>query len=155
MSFSPGFLRFQEGAMGNRTSGATKISSLRRRVTVTFGALRRRQVLRHKSSTEKSALRFRQWGKARKTGADGPREGWALLTPEAFADPQRPPRDYGRRPTLAERPRQLKGFYDLTDFPSRSFNGVAAQGVFVLRRAHLDTTTTISAPTGLDANSRR
>lgn len=68
----------------------------------------------------------------RETYADGHREGWALLTTEDFADPQRPPRDYRRRTTIEERHRQLKCFYDLTDFHSRSFNAVAAQVVFVL-----------------------
>jgi len=82
-----------------------------------------------------------QWGEApvplhvvvmRETYADGHQEGWALLTPEDFVDPQRPPRDYRRRTTIEERHRQLKCFHDLTDFHSRSFNAVAAQVVFVL-----------------------
>jgi hypothetical protein len=82
-----------------------------------------------------------QWAQARvplhvvllrETYADGHQEGWALLSTEDFADPQQPPRDYARRPTIEERHRQLKGFYDLTDFHSRSFNAVAAQVVFVL-----------------------
>jgi hypothetical protein len=68
----------------------------------------------------------------RETYADGHQQGWALMTTEDFADPQQPPRDYARRPTIEERHRQLKCFYDLTDFHSRSFNAVAAQGVFVL-----------------------
>jgi len=82
-----------------------------------------------------------QWAQARvplhvvllrETYADGHQEGWALLSTEDFADPQQPPRDYARRPTIEERHRQLKCFYDLTDFHSRSFNAVAAQVVFVL-----------------------
>lgn len=82
-----------------------------------------------------------QWAEARvplhvvvlrETYADGHQEGWALMTTEDFADPQQPPRDYARRPTIEERHRQLKCFYDLTDFHSRSFNAVAAQVVFVL-----------------------
>jgi hypothetical protein len=68
----------------------------------------------------------------RETYADGHREGWALLSTEDFADPQGPPQDYRRRTTIEERHRQLKCFYDLTDFHSRSFNAVAAQVVFVL-----------------------
>lgn len=68
----------------------------------------------------------------RETCADGHQEGWALMTTEDFADPQQPPRDYARRPTIEERHRPLKCFYDLTDFHSRRFNAVAAQGVFVL-----------------------
>ena len=42
------------------------------------------------------------------------------------------PRDYARRTTIEERHRQLKCFYDLTDFHSRSFNAVMAQVVLVL-----------------------
>ena len=68
----------------------------------------------------------------RETYADGHPEGWALMTTEDFADPQQLPRDYARRPTIEERHRQFKCFYDLTDFPSRTFNAVAAQVVFVL-----------------------
>jgi hypothetical protein len=68
----------------------------------------------------------------RETYADGHQEGWALLATEDFVDPQGPPRDYRRRPTIEERHRQLKCFHDLTDFHSRSFNAVAAQVVFVL-----------------------
>jgi len=68
----------------------------------------------------------------RETYADGHQDGWALLTTEDFADPQGPPRDYARRTTIEERHRQLKCFYDLTDFHSRSFNAVMAQVVFVL-----------------------
>jgi hypothetical protein len=82
-----------------------------------------------------------QWGQARvplhvvvlrETYADGHREGWALMTTEDFVDPQQPPRDYARRPTIEERHRQIKCFYDLTDFHSRRFNAVLAQVVFVL-----------------------
>ena len=68
----------------------------------------------------------------RETYADGHQAGWALLTTADFTDPQQPPRDYARRPTIEERHRQLKCFYDLTDFHSRSFNAVTAQVVFVL-----------------------
>lgn len=68
----------------------------------------------------------------RETYADAHQEGWALLTTEDFADPQQLPRDYRRRTAIEERHRQLKCFYDLTDFHSRSFNLVAAQVVFVL-----------------------
>jgi hypothetical protein len=68
----------------------------------------------------------------RETYADGHQEGWALLTPRDFADPQDPPRDYRRRTAIEERHRQLKCFHDLTDFHSRSFNAVMAQVVFVL-----------------------
>ena len=37
-----------------------------------------------------------------------------------------------RRPAIEERHRQLKCFYDLSDFRSRSFNAIAAQVVMVL-----------------------
>lgn len=90
---------------------------------------------------ELCALKGFQWAEARvplhvlvmrETYADGHPEGWALLTTEDFVDPQRPPRDYGRRTAIEERHRQLKCFYDLTDFHSRSCNAVTAQVVFVL-----------------------
>ena len=68
----------------------------------------------------------------RETYADGHQDGWALLTTEDFADPQRLPQEYGWRTTIEERHRQLKCFYDLTDFHSRCFNAVVAQVVFVL-----------------------
>ncbi len=68
----------------------------------------------------------------RETYADGHQHSWALMTTADFADPQQPPRDYARRPAIEERHRQLKCFYDLTDFHSRTFNAVVAQGVFVL-----------------------
>jgi hypothetical protein len=68
----------------------------------------------------------------RETYADGHQDRWALLTTEDFVNPQQPPRDYARRPTIEERHRQIKCFYDLTDFHSRCFNAVMAQVVFVL-----------------------
>jgi len=68
----------------------------------------------------------------RETYADQHQEGWALLSTEDFADPQALPRDYRRRTAIEERHRQIKCFYDLTDFHSRSFNAVAAQVVFVV-----------------------
>src|SRR5664279_6245915 len=37
-----------------------------------------------------------------------------------------------QRPAIEERHRQLKCFYDLTDFRSRTFNAIAAQVVMVL-----------------------
>lgn len=68
----------------------------------------------------------------RETYADGHQDRWALLTTEDFVNPQQPPRDYARRPTIEERHRQIKCFYDLTDFHSRCFNAVIAQVLFVL-----------------------
>jgi hypothetical protein len=92
-------------------------------------------------SRELCPIKGFQWAEARvplhvvalrETYADGHQEGWALLTTEDFVDPQQPPRDYARRPTIEERHRQLKCFYDLTDFHSRRFSAVVAQVVFVL-----------------------
>jgi len=68
----------------------------------------------------------------RETYADGHQDGWALMSTEDFADASQLPRDYRRRTAIEERHRQLKCFYDLSDFHSRSFNAVAAQVVFVL-----------------------
>ncbi len=39
---------------------------------------------------------------------------------------------YRLRPEIEERHRQIKCFYDLSDFRSRSFNAVTAQMVFIL-----------------------
>ena len=39
---------------------------------------------------------------------------------------------YGLRPGIEERHRQLKCFYDLSDFRSRSLNAITAQMVFIL-----------------------
>lgn len=68
----------------------------------------------------------------RETYADGHQTSWGLLSTEDFSNPQAPPTDYTRRTTIEERHRQLKCFYDLSDFHSRSFNAVSAQVVFVL-----------------------
>jgi hypothetical protein len=68
----------------------------------------------------------------RETYADGHQSGWVLMSTAPVGDPQQPARDYARRTTIEERHRQLKCFYDLTEFHSRSFNAVAAQVVFVL-----------------------
>jgi hypothetical protein len=92
-------------------------------------------------SSQLCAVKDLRWGELplafhvvvmRELYADGHTDQWALLTTEDFADPQGPPRDYARRPTIEERHRQIKCFYDLTDFHSRSFNAVVAQVVFVL-----------------------
>ncbi len=48
------------------------------------------------------------------------------------AEPLRLVRLYRKRPAIEERHRQLKCFYDLSDFRSRSFNAIAAQVVMVL-----------------------
>jgi hypothetical protein len=93
------------------------------------------------SARELCPIKGFQWAEARlplhvlllrETYADGHQDGWALLSTEDFADPQQPPRDYQRRVAIEERHRQIKCFYDLTDFHSRTFNAVAAQVIFVL-----------------------
>lgn len=90
---------------------------------------------------ELCAIRGFQWTEAslplqvvlvRRTYADGHQESWALMDTRAVANPQGPPAEYARRTTIEERHRQLKCFYDLTDFRSRSLNAVSAQVMFVL-----------------------
>jgi hypothetical protein len=68
----------------------------------------------------------------REAYSDGSEEAWALLTTGELGDGFSLRQDYHRRTDIEERHRQLKCFYDLTDFHSRSFNLVAAQVVFVL-----------------------
>src|SRR5713101_153678 len=48
------------------------------------------------------------------------------------AEPMRLLGHYRKRPAIEERHRQLKCFYDLSDFRSRRFNAIAAQVVMVL-----------------------
>jgi hypothetical protein len=64
--------------------------------------------------------------------ADGHHKDWALLSTYSGNDPLRLMDYYGKRSAIEERHRQLKCFYDLSDFRSRSFNAVAAQVVMVL-----------------------
>jgi len=64
--------------------------------------------------------------------ADGHHQDWALITTCAGAEPLKMLHLYGKRPAIEERHRQLKCFYDLTDFRSRSFNAIAAQVLMVL-----------------------
>jgi hypothetical protein len=64
--------------------------------------------------------------------ADGHHQDWALTSTYSGAEPVRLLDYYGKRTTIEERHRQLKCFYDLTDFRSRNFNAVAAQVVMVL-----------------------
>ena len=64
--------------------------------------------------------------------ADGHHQDWALMTTSASAQPLRLMDLYGKRTTIEERHRQLKCFYDLSDFRSRSFDAIAAQVVMVL-----------------------
>jgi len=64
--------------------------------------------------------------------ADGHHEDWALMSTCPGREPLRLLGYYRRRPAIEERHRQLKCFYDLSDFRSRSFNAIAAQVVLVL-----------------------
>ena len=64
--------------------------------------------------------------------ADGHHDDWALMSTSPEAQPLRLLGLYRKRPAIEERHRQLKCFYDLSDFRSRSFNAIAAQVVMVL-----------------------
>jgi len=64
--------------------------------------------------------------------ADGHHHDWALMTTHPSAGPLRLLGYYRKRPVIEERHRQLKCFYDLSDFRSRDFNAIAAQVVMVL-----------------------
>lgn len=68
----------------------------------------------------------------RDTYADGHQDGWALMSTADFHDPLRPKLAYERRTQIEERHRQLKCFYDLTHFHSRSLAAITAQVVLVL-----------------------
>ena len=64
--------------------------------------------------------------------ADGHHDDWALMSSSELAQPLRLVGLYQKRMAIEERHRQLKCFYDLSDFRSRSFNAIAAQVVMVL-----------------------
>ncbi len=64
--------------------------------------------------------------------ADGHHQDWTLMSTYSKNEPVRLLHYYERRTAIEERHRQLKCFYDLTDFRSRSFNAVAAQVIMVL-----------------------
>jgi len=64
--------------------------------------------------------------------ADGHHQDWALMSTYEGAEPLRLLDYYRKRTAIEERHRQLKCFYDLSDFRSRSFNAIAAQVVMVL-----------------------
>ena len=68
----------------------------------------------------------------RETYADGHQEGWGLMSTADFHDPLQPKRDYGLRTHIEERHRQIKCFWNLTDFPSRNLSAITAQVVMVL-----------------------
>jgi hypothetical protein len=64
--------------------------------------------------------------------SDGSEEPWALLTTGELGDGFGRRQDYHRRTDIEERHRQLKCFYDLTEFRSQSINAITAQVVMVL-----------------------
>jgi len=64
--------------------------------------------------------------------ADGHIDYWVLLDTAPIRDPARTRQQYGLRPTIEERHRQLKCFCDLESFSSRNFSLVVNQVVFVL-----------------------
>lgn len=64
--------------------------------------------------------------------ADAHHDDWALMSSAQAAQPLHLVRLYRKRSAIEERHRQLKCFYDLSDFRSRSFNAIAAQVVMVL-----------------------
>jgi hypothetical protein len=64
--------------------------------------------------------------------ADGHHKDWALISTYPGAEPLRLLGYYHKRTAIEERHRQLKCFYDLSDFRSRNFNAITAQVVLVL-----------------------
>lgn len=64
--------------------------------------------------------------------ADGHHKDWALMSTYPAAEPLRLVGYYRKRTAIEQRHRQLKCFYDLSDFRSRNFNAIAAQVVMVL-----------------------
>ncbi len=64
--------------------------------------------------------------------ADGHHHDWALMTTNGSAQPLHSIELYARRTTIEERHRQLKCFYDLSGFRSRSFNAISAQVVMIV-----------------------
>lgn len=70
----------------------------------------------------------------RETYADGRQDIWMLLDTRPFENPQDPParrEEYHLRTDIEEGHRQLKCFWDLTGFTSRTFSLVVNQVVFV------------------------
>jgi hypothetical protein len=68
----------------------------------------------------------------REVFADGHVDYWVLLDTAPIRDPSRTRQEYGLRPIIEERHRQLKCFSDLEAFPSRAFSLIVNQVVFVL-----------------------
>lgn len=64
--------------------------------------------------------------------ADGHVQAWAILTTHPSLSGPQILEQYARRSAIEERHRQLKCFYDLTQFRSRHFSAIAAQVVMVL-----------------------
>jgi hypothetical protein len=64
--------------------------------------------------------------------ADGHFQDWAIATTHPTLSGQKTLEHYAQRIAIEERHRQLKCFYDLTEFRSRSFNAISAQVVMVL-----------------------
>ncbi len=68
----------------------------------------------------------------REVFADGHVDYWVLLDTAPIRDASRTRQEYGLRPLMEERHRQLKCFSDLEAFPSRAFSLIVNQVVFVL-----------------------
>jgi len=68
----------------------------------------------------------------REVFADGHVDYWVLVDTAPIQDPGRIRQEYGLRPLMEERHRQLKCFSDLEAFPSRAFSLIVNQVVFVL-----------------------
>jgi hypothetical protein len=68
----------------------------------------------------------------REIHADGHVDYWVLLDTAPIREPARTRQEYGLRPTIEERHRQLKCFSDLESFPSRAFPLIVHQVIFVL-----------------------
>jgi hypothetical protein len=68
----------------------------------------------------------------RPVGSADPQAAWALAATHPELTAPAAVHRYGLRTDIEERHRQLKCFYDLTDFRSRSFDAITAQVVFVL-----------------------
>ncbi len=68
----------------------------------------------------------------REVYADGHVDYWVLLDTAPIRDPGRTRQEYGLRPIIEERHRQLKCFSDLEAFTSRAFALIVNQVVFVL-----------------------
>ena len=68
----------------------------------------------------------------REVYGDGHVDYWVLLDTAPIRDPSQTRQEYGLRPKIEERHRQLKCFSDLESFTSRAFSLIVNQVVFVL-----------------------